>query len=520
MQNYTTILGIIDMRQRGISFDDCRNRYGVGSSTITLIMNRFRDCGKDLSALRQISPTEVEELFYPPENIRRKDSSVMPDYQEIYSRLSAPGSKANLFYLWLKYKKDCPSGYQYTQFCEHFKRFIAKNYGSDAVSMVVERIPGEKVYIDWVGDQPNILLDTSTGEMQKVHFFVTTVGVSNLIYAEAFMDEKLPSFIAGTVHALEYYGAIPKYLVPDNLKAAVTKHSRDELVLNSAYADLESFYDVIILPPPPRKPKGKPTVEKYVQFLETHLLEDLKEKVYYSIEDINREVRQKIAAINQEKKTDKALSKMESYLRYDKPQMKPLAGESFTLCDYKYFAHIPNNYHLLYDDHYYSVLYTYYNQPAILKATLGEIRICDKNNKLICVHRRSYKEFPKYITKPEHMKQEHLYYKEVNAKDGDYYRRWAASIGPYMAKMIDRILIAATHEEQAYNSCNGILHMCTNQSRLHLEELAKVCVESNACRYSYFKKLLKSEEKTNAQQSVVKTSLPEHTNLRGKEVYK
>ena len=29
--------------------------------------------------------------------------------------------------------------------------------------------------------------------------------------------------------------------------------------------------------------------------------------------------------------------------------------------------------HLLYDDHYYSVLYTYYNQPAILKATMAEL---------------------------------------------------------------------------------------------------------------------------------------------------
>ena len=75
MQNYTTILGIIDMRQRKISYDDCRNRYGIGNSTITLIMNRFRDCGKDLSALKQMSPTEVEELFYPPENVRRKDSA-------------------------------------------------------------------------------------------------------------------------------------------------------------------------------------------------------------------------------------------------------------------------------------------------------------------------------------------------------------------------------------------------------------------------------------------------------------
>ena len=173
MQNCTTILGIIDMRQRGISYDDCRSRYKVGCSTITLIMNRFKESGKDLDTLKQMSAEEVEHLFFPPENLRRKDDSVMPDYQAVYERLTMPGSKANLFYLWLKYKKDCPSGYQYTQYCLYFKRFVEKHYGSEAVCMVVERIPGEKVYIDWVGDQPEILVDSSTGEIKKVHFFVT-----------------------------------------------------------------------------------------------------------------------------------------------------------------------------------------------------------------------------------------------------------------------------------------------------------------------------------------------------------
>lgn len=61
------------------------------------------------------------------------------------------------------------------------------------------------------------------------------------------------------------------------------------------------------------------------------------------------------------------------------------------------------NYHLLYDEHYYSVPYSMYGQPAFLKATMAEIRICDRNNKLICAHRRSYTTFPKYITKTEHM---------------------------------------------------------------------------------------------------------------------
>jgi hypothetical protein len=384
--------------------------------------------------------------------------------------------------------------------------------------MVVERVPGEKVYIDWVGDQPELLVNSQTGEIKKVHFFVTTVGVSNLVYAEAFEDEKLPNFIAGTVHALEYYGAAPKYLVPDNLKTAISKHTKDELVINSAYQDLESFYDVVILPPPARKPKGKPTVEKYVQFLETHLLEDLKDKVYYSIEDINRDVRKTIAAINSSRKSDDSLSKMESFLRYDKPQMKPLAGESFMLCDYKYFAHVPNNCHLLYDDHYYSVLYTYYNQPAILKATPTEIKICDKNNRLICTHKRSYNEYPKYITDDSHMPPGHLYYKEINSKDGDYYRNRAKSFGPYMLKLIDVVLHSAAHEEQTYNSCNGIIHSCDGVPRIVAEEAAKTCVISNTCRYSYFKRVLKDMLAKNSHTGNEK--LPEHSNIRGKDFYK
>ena len=51
-------------------------------------------------------------------------------------------------------------------------------------------------------------------------------------------------------------------------------------MLNSAYQDLENFYDVVVLPPPARKPTGKATVEGGVRWLETHLLEDLKDKVY------------------------------------------------------------------------------------------------------------------------------------------------------------------------------------------------------------------------------------------------
>ena len=50
--------------------------------------------------------------------------------------------------------------------------------------------------------------------------------------------------------------------------------------------------------------------------------------------------------------------------------MKQLPGMGYTLCDYRYFSRVPQNYHLEYDGHYYSVLYTYLGEPAILKATI------------------------------------------------------------------------------------------------------------------------------------------------------
>ena len=116
------------------------------------------------------------------------------------------------------------------------------------------------------------------------------------------------------------------------------------------------------------------------------------------------------------------------------------------------------------------------------------------------------------------MPQEHRFYRDVNEKNGDYYRRWAGGFGPYTAKMIDSVLLSNQHEEQSYNSCNGILHMCTGQSKLLVEEAARLCVEGNACRYSYFKRCMK--QLTERSQEKAQQKLPSHENLRGKEFYK
>lgn len=505
------------MREKGASQRECQRRYRIGSSACQLILKRYKELGIPLEELEKISEAKLVESFYPPDKRRRKDIP-LPDYEAIYERLMKKGSKANLFYLWTEYKLTNPDGYQYSQFVEYFNRFIQEHYAAKNVSMAVERVPGEKVYIDWIGDKPAIILNPETGELREVHVFVTTVGVSDYCYAELFENEKMANFVAGTVHALQMYETVPKYLVPDNASTAVTKHTKDELIINGTYQDLERFYDTIVLPPLPYKPKGKPTVEKHVQILETWLLEELKKKTFTSFAMANVECKRIVEDINNKPIKGNKYTRKEMYEMYDKPQMKKLTTEYFTTCDYVAYASVPSNYHVLYDSHYYSVNYTYYKKPVLLKATMTQIIICDENNRLICTHERSYKPYPKYITKSEHMPPSHKFYQEVNMHDGDYYRRWASAIGNDMADLINIVLHSYEHEEQAYNSCNGILHMCDEKPKYICNNAARKCIDLKSCKYSYFKRVLTDFMNENIKGE--KESLPNHQNIRGKDYYK
>ena len=194
MQDYNTIIGTIQMRLNKCPTRSVMDRYKIGSGTVALIMNRFEASGHSFDELRMMPPKDVEDLFYPQTNRQRKDVP-MPDFQAYFDRIHSPGSKSNLSFCWLEYKEQNPNGYEKSQFYEYYNRFVNQNYGGSHISMAVNRVPGEKMYIDWVGDQPELMTDPETGEIQKVHIFTTTLGVRSLIYAEAFPDEKLPHFI-------------------------------------------------------------------------------------------------------------------------------------------------------------------------------------------------------------------------------------------------------------------------------------------------------------------------------------
>jgi len=60
----------------------------------------------------------------------------------------------------------------------------------------------------------------------RAELFVAVLGASNYTYAEALPSQALPHWIAGHVHAFEYFGGCPQIVVPDNLRSGVTRPHR------------------------------------------------------------------------------------------------------------------------------------------------------------------------------------------------------------------------------------------------------------------------------------------------------
>ena len=149
MHDYNTILGVIELRLSKVSYDAVQKRYRIGRSGIALIMNRYNDSGLSLDDLRQMPPAKVVDLIYPKGNLRHKDIP-LPDFEKIHEQMIQMGKHADLSFLWIDYKKEHPNGYQLAQFYKLYRNFMVDTYGTSKTSMPVERIPGEKMYIDWL----------------------------------------------------------------------------------------------------------------------------------------------------------------------------------------------------------------------------------------------------------------------------------------------------------------------------------------------------------------------------------
>jgi transposase len=101
------------------------------------------------------------------------------------------------------------------------------------------------------------------------------------------------------VRTFEFYQGVPKLVVPDNTKTGVTKACRYDPDLNPTYQEMAMHYGVGVVPARPYKPRDKAKVESGVQLAERWIIAALRNRKFFSIEELNQAIRELRDRINQ-----------------------------------------------------------------------------------------------------------------------------------------------------------------------------------------------------------------------------
>ena len=190
-----------------------------------------------------------------------------------------------LMLLWEEYKAAQPDGLQYSQYCEHYRRWVQRI----KPSMRQVHRAGEKCFVDYAG-QTVPVVDPRSGDTRTAQVFVAVLGASHYCYAEATWSQSLPDWIGSHERALGYFGGVPELLVPDNLASGVTRAHRYEPILNPTYRDMATHYGTAILPARARKPRDKAKVENAVLLVERWILARLRHRRFFSLGELNAEI--------------------------------------------------------------------------------------------------------------------------------------------------------------------------------------------------------------------------------------
>ncbi len=150
---------------------------GVGLASVSDRIHRAEAVGLGWPLAPDLDDRALERLLYPGAPGRPHTGRVEPDWAAIDAELRRKGVTLEL--LWIEYKREHPEGYQYTWFCQRYRRWQRQ---VDPVLRQPYRA-GEKLFVDYAG-QTLPILDPETGELREAVLFVAVLGASNYTYAE------------------------------------------------------------------------------------------------------------------------------------------------------------------------------------------------------------------------------------------------------------------------------------------------------------------------------------------------
>lgn len=165
------------LRLKAEGFSDRQIAAAIGSarSTVQECVRRARDAGVTWPL-----PPLMDEAALHARMYRREvplSRTPRPDFAYLHAELRRRGVTRLL--LWEEYKRAHPDGWQYSVFCDQYRRWLA----TQELVLRQEHAPGDKLFVDYAGQTVEIK-DRHTGTTRNAQIFVAVLGFSNYTHAE------------------------------------------------------------------------------------------------------------------------------------------------------------------------------------------------------------------------------------------------------------------------------------------------------------------------------------------------
>ncbi len=371
---------------------------------------------EQLRALLQTSLPEAP----PPQ----APSAVEP-YRELVGRWREQGLECQA--IWQRLQRDHGFKGSYTAVW----RFVSQlEDTTPQVTVRIEVKPGEEAQVDfgYVG----LLLDPATGRRRKAWAFVMTLSWSRHMYVEFVFDQTVETWLRLHQHAFAFFGAVPRRIVLDNLKAAIVKACFEDPVVQRSYRELAEHYGFLLAPCRVRTPEHKGKVESGVHYVQRNLWAS------HDFADSHGANQDALVWIEQiAGQRIHGTTKQKPLVRFQETEqaaMLPLPSEPYDLAVWKQVA-VGRDCYVNFERAYYSAPYRLVGQQVWVRGGLTAVRIY-ADHKLEAMHPRAQQPGERY-TVYGHLPPEKV---AGLTTTRETCAARAAAIGPSVAEVVTRLL--------------------------------------------------------------------------------
>lgn len=474
---------------------------GASPTTVGDYIVRAQAAGLSYPLPEGLDDDQLDRLLFPPQppiSVSRPE----PDWPAVYRAMRTKGMTLTL--AWQEYKNVHPEGYQLSWFCDAYRQY------ADRLGFTLRQFhPAGRCFVDYSG-MTFPVIDASTGEVRQAQVFVATMGASNYTYAEATWTQQLPDWIRSHTRLLAFLGGVPELFIPDNLKSGIKEASFYDPQINPTYREFAAYYQFTVLPTRPRKPRDKAKVENGVLIVQRWILARLRNRRFFSLTELNVAIADLVTDMNTRQFKKMPGTRQSMFESIDRPALQALPEQPYEFAQWG-LARVNIDCHIEVDGHYYSVPYRWLREQVDTRLTEVVLEVFGKG-KRIASHARSYAR-GRHSTIVEHLPPQHQQYLEWTP---ERLSSWAQRIGPHVKLVVDRLLVARKHPQQAYRTCLGVIRLGKTYGDDRLEAACHRALHVNAVAYRSIESMLKTGmDKKPLVIDSPQTTLPLHENVRG-----